>query len=456
MAGGIGSRLWPFSRKDYPKQFLPLAADNSMLQETITRLEGAGYSAPSIICNQNHRFLVAEHARSANMLIDRIILESQSRGTAFTAAIAALCALEKSPEALALLLPCDHYIERPAMLHEAISQAAPLARSGALVMFGVPPTAPKTGYGYIKTGMDNAVLEFTEKPDEATAAHYIAQGNYLWNAGIFLFPARRILEDLKALAPQTLIAAEESWAGAKSDLDFFRLPEQPVKDCPDISIDYAVLEKADNACIIPLQTRWSDIGSWQSLWNQMDKDPQGNASHGETVLEDVHNCLFYGAEGMTITALGTKDLAILADEDAILVADLSKTEHVPKIIKKLAETGSTKHRHHRQVWRPWGSYKILGSGERYILKRLSINPGAAISLQYHNHRAEHWVVVKGTVQVRKGESVQTLTADQSIYIPLGVHHRLENHEQESAELIEVQTGNYLDEDDIVRLSNPPK
>lgn len=453
MAGGIGSRLWPLSRKGFPKQFLPLTSDRSMLQDTVTRLNGAGYEPASVICNEQHRFLVAEHLRKSGAPCDKIILEAEGRGTAFTIAIAALAAQNESLDALILILPCDHYIEDPKGLHDAVKQGEEFASAGNLTVFGIPPTAPKTGYGYIEAD-GNTVKSFKEKPDEKTAKEYLEQGGYFWNAGIFLFPAETVLKRLKEFEPAVLKAAEESWRAVSKDLDFHRLPPEPLKDCPNISIDYAVLEKDDNVRVVPLETGWSDLGSWESVYAHMDKDAQGNAVDGEAILEDTQNSLIKAAQGLSVATIGLKNVAILADEDAVLVADLSKAESVAKIVKKLEEQGSSKHEEHRQVWRPWGSYKILGRGQRHLMKRLSINPGAALSLQYHNHRAEHWVVVRGEIKVQKDEEIRTLKANESIYIPIGAHHRIENESaDETAELIEVQTGDYLEEDDIVRLED---
>jgi mannose-1-phosphate guanylyltransferase/mannose-6-phosphate isomerase len=447
MAGGTGKRLWPLSKGSRPKQFLPLLGDHSLLQDTYQRLQHKGYASAAVIANEAHRFLVAQHLHDMGAQGGEIILEAHPRSTAFTVAIAALSARDKDPDALILLMPCDTYIEDTQRLHGAVEEAEKHARNGKLVIFGVPPTAPKTGYGYIHHDGQGAVLNFTEKPDAHTAAGYIEQGDYLWNAGMFLFSAAQIIEELAQHAPQVLEAAQESWAGMAPDLDFLRLPQEGAEDCPTISIDHAVLEKTHNAHVIALNTGWNEIGSWQSLWAQLDKDENGNAARGDTALRETTNSLLYGAQGMSVAALGVEGLAIIASEDAVLVADLNSAEHVASIAQKMEESAAAP----SQVWRPWGNYKILSCSDRYVVKRLTINPGASLSLQYHNHRAEHWVVVKGTIKVQKGKDLHVLTSGQSLYIPIVMHHRIENESAEIAEVIEVQTGDYLAEDDIVRL-----
>jgi mannose-1-phosphate guanylyltransferase/mannose-6-phosphate isomerase len=447
MAGGSGRRLWPLSKENHPKQFLPLLGEHSLLQDSYRRVEREGYAQPAVIASEEHRFLVAQHLQDIDAQGGDIILEAAPRSTAFTAAIAALAGMEKDPKALILLLPCDTYIEDMSALHTAVYAAQEHARSDKIVTFGVTPSAPKTGYGYIHHARGGEVLAFTEKPDEDTAKAYIEQGDYLWNAGMFLFSAQHMLREMRMHAPDVLDAAEKSWGGRSPDLDFLRLPVDVVAQCPNISIDYAVLEKTEHAHVVKLDTGWSDIGSWHSLWAQRDKDDDGNAVQGAATLTDVQNTIVHAAKGTHIAALGIENLAIIADEDSVLVADLSKAEHVGEIAKRIERSTPPP----RQVWRPWGNYKIVSQGERYVVKRLTINPGAALSLQYHNHRAEHWVVVKGAIKVQKGEETFELRADQSVYIPIGTHHRIENEGTESAEVIEVQTGDYLAEDDIVRL-----
>ena len=458
MAGGIGSRLWPLSRAAYPKQFLKLASENSMLQDTAARVSGAGFEPPTIICHQDHRFLVAEHFRQAGQTPRAIILEAEGRGTAFAIAIGALSAQARDAKALILVLSCDHAIKDVKKLQDAVKKASDAAAKGRLAVFGVNPASAHTGYGYIEAGKEDssgvsAVEKFTEKPDQKTADSYLKSGIHFWNSGIFLFSAAQILKEIEQFAPDVYKAALESWKTAQPDLDFIRLPEAPLKGCPKISIDYAVLEKSKNVSAVKLETGWSDLGSWQSVWDEAPKDAQGNAVRGDAVLLDTKNSLIQAHEKLTVAAIGLDNLAIIADEDAVLVADLSRAQDVAKIVAELDKRGNARHTEHLQVWRPWGNYKILDAGQGYLIKRLTINPGAALSLQYHNHRSEHWVVVKGQIEVTKDETKISLKVNESIYIPIGAHHRIENKGKVPAELIEVQTGEILKEEDIVRLED---
>lgn len=458
MAGGIGSRLWPLSRSSYPKQFLSLLSENSMLQDSIQRVTGSFYEKASVICNQEHRFLVAEHFRETGQEPENIILEAEGRGTAFSVAVAALSV--QDPDAFVLMLPCDHIIADGRALQKAVEGAVVPAQEGKLVVFGVKPETAHTGYGYIhiEDGGDDVpgLKSFTEKPSQETAEGYIKDGNYLWNAGILFFQARYILDEIEEHAPEVFRAAHESWENARLDLDFIRLAEEPAQDCPSISIDYAVLEKTKNIHAVKLDTKWSDVGSWQSVWNELPKDKDGNAIKGDAVLSDTGNSLVCAADRFTVATLGVQNLAIIADDDAILVADLKQSEKVSDIVAALKEKGSVKQTEHVQVYRPWGSYKVLEQGPNYQIKRLTISPGGAVSLQYHNHRAEHWVVVKGEIKVERDGEEKILKVNESVFIPIKAHHRISNDSKESAELIEVQTGDYLAEDDIVRLEDKYK
>lgn len=454
MAGGVGSRLWPRSRTARPKQFLALQSEQSMLQETAQRLEGAGFAPLSVICNQEHRFLAAWQMDEIGAK-SRIILEAEGRGTAFTVAVAALDALAQDKDALILMLPCDHAIEDGAAFIGAISEAAPAARFGRLAVLGVTAKTPHTGYGYIETGEAErgvfTVKSFHEKPDRKTAAEFLARGNFFWNAGIFLFPATKILEELNAYAPDVLQAAQESYSRAVQDLDFLRLG--PAAFAPKISIDVAVLEKSRAVCAVRLDGGWSDLGSWRAVWEEGEKDAQGNLLQGDVLALESANSLVHACGKQSVAALGIEDLMIIADEDAVLVMPMARAEEVSKIVAELKARGHAKYSDHPQIWRPWGNYRILDRGEGYLIKRLTINPGGAVSLQYHNHRAEHWVVVKGAIAVTHGEAEKNLKVNESLYIPRGEIHRISNNGSGPAEIIEVQTGDILEETDIVRLED---
>ncbi len=460
MAGGIGSRLWPLSRSGYPKQFLKLTSNQSMLQEAIERCMHPQFETPTIICNEQHRFLVAEHARQSGIKTSDIILEAQGQGTAFTIALAALKIMKTDPQGLIFVLPCDQLLKDPKALHSAILTAAPHSKEN-LFVFGVPPENPHTGYGYIEQGTEMAdglykVKSFKEKPDAQTAQTYLETGGYFWNSGIFLFSAALIINELETHAPQILIAAKQSLSGAVNDLDFIRLPLEPLKDCPNISIDYAVLEKSQNVALSKLHTKWSDLGSWASVWDNFDKDADNNVTRGDTLALDTHFSLLHAEGDITLAALGLEDIIIIADEDAVLVAPKSRSEEIGQIVKNLKARGSHKQDEHTKVFRPWGNYKVLKRGPGYLIKSLILNVDGAVSLQYHNHRAEHWVLISGQIKVECDGKETILMPNESAFIPLGAHHRMTNIGDTPAEIIEVQTGDKLIEDDIIRLEDKYK
>ncbi len=480
MSGGSGSRLWPQSRSLYPKQFLSLINENSLLQNTISRLEGlAELGKPFIIANEDHRFLVAEQLRQLDCKAEAIILEPVARNTAPAVALTALKALSSGyNDPVLLVMAADHEIQDMAAFHSAVDFALPAARGGKLVTFGIVPSHPETGYGYIKASVDHlddikhtaddreenetssqytnsfclAVDEFVEKPDLATAEQYLDEGGYYWNSGIFMFKASRYLEELKRFRPDILSACEQAIAIEHRDMDFVRLNEAAFLACPDESIDYAVMEKTQDAVVVPLDAGWSDVGSWSSLWDIAKKDEQGNAVQGDAMLHDTCDT-YIRSEKKLIATVGVKGLVIAESDDAILIADKSRVQDVKKIVERIKNEGRSEAKRHRKVYRPWGSYDSIDSGERYQVKRITVKPGAQLSLQKHYHRAEHWIVVKGTALVTNGEQEIMLTENQSTYIPIGVVHRLENPGKFDLELIEVQSGSYLGEDDIVRLED---
>ncbi|MFL1455447.1 mannose-1-phosphate guanylyltransferase/mannose-6-phosphate isomerase [Marinobacter sp. GN3S48] len=458
LSGGSGTRLWPLSREAYPKQFLPVVSDDSLLAETIERGLTLDNSARVMaITNEDHRFVVAAqlHAQAADRTAG-IILEPVGRNTAPAIALAALAAAEDNPEELLLVMPSDHVLKNLTAFREAVQKGADAARSGKLVTFGVVPASPHTGYGYIKAGARKNgyqdVATFVEKPDEATAERYLAEGDYFWNSGMFLFRADRYLQELGTHKPEMLKACREAWQQKQIDMDFTRVGKAAFESCPDDSIDYAVMEKTDDAVVVPLDAGWSDVGSWSALWEIQPQDSQGNVCRGDVITEDVSGSYIH-SEGRLIAALGVSDHVIVETDDVVLVADRNRVQDVKKLVAQVKAQGRLEHRFHKKVHRPWGTYEGIAMGERFQVKRITVNPGASLSLQKHHHRAEHWVVVKGTATVNRGEETLLLTEDQSTYIPLGVTHRLTNPGVIPLELIEVQTGSYLGEDDIVRLED---
>jgi mannose-1-phosphate guanylyltransferase/mannose-6-phosphate isomerase len=459
LSGGVGSRLWPLSRESYPKQLLPLVNESTLLQNTLKRIKDiANQSPPLIICNENHRFLVAEQLRTINISPKNIILEPLGRNTAPAAAVAALSAIDSDPEAILLILPADHIISNPEAFTEAVNAGIPLALNNHLVTFGIIPNAPETGYGYINaTDMVNnsvalSVKRFVEKPDYKTATAYIESGEYYWNSGMFLFKAAHYLKELENFAPDILTTSKQAFQNAKEDKDFLRLDETAFKTCPSESIDYAVMEKTNTAVVIPLDAGWNDVGSWSSLWEISEQDNEGNVTLGDVLAENVQDS-YLRAEHRLLTAIGVKDLMVIETADAILVANKDHVQDVKKIVSRLKADARSETELHSKVYRPWGSYESIDNEQRFQVKRITVNPGASLSLQMHYHRSEHWIIVQGTAKITRGEETMILSENQSTYIPLGVKHRLENPGKLPLEMIEVQSGSYLGEDDIVRFDD---
>ncbi|SUX38686.1 Mannose-1-phosphate guanylyltransferase 1 [Cedecea davisae] len=434
-----------------------------MLQTTVNRLDGFQCESPVVICNEQHRFIVAEQLRQLDRLTQNIILEPAGRNTAPAIALAALTALRsgQTEEPLILVLAADHMIQNEDAFRDAVSCAIPYAEAGKLVTFGIVPNQPETGYGYIRRGVaiashqENAafkVAEFVEKPDLCTAQSYVASGEYYWNSGMFLFRADRYLEELAKFRPDILAACEKAVANVAPDLDFVRVDEQAFLDCPDESIDYAVMEKTADAVVVPMDAGWSDVGSWSSLWEISDKDANGNVHHGDVISHETENSYIYAESGL-VTTVGVKDLVVVQTKDAVLVADRNHVQDVKKVVERLKNDGRHEHHNHREVYRPWGKYDSIDSGERYQVKRITVKPGEGLSLQMHHHRAEHWIVVAGTAKVTLGDEVKLLGENESIYIPLGMTHCLENPGKIPLDLIEVRSGTYLEEDDIVRFQD---
>jgi mannose-1-phosphate guanylyltransferase/mannose-6-phosphate isomerase len=456
LSGGSGTRLWPASREAHPKQFLPLVGDNSLLQSTWLRLAGLpDAAAPIVVGNEEHRFLVAEQLRAVGATPSAIILEPVARNTAPAIAVAALVALAEGNDPLLLVLPSDHLIRDEAGFRAAVQQARPAAEAGALVTFGIVPDGPETGFGYIKAGLGEGVRpveRFVEKPDYATAQVYVASGEYFWNSGMFLFRASRYLDELGATRPEMLARCRESVQAARRDADFLRLDKATFAASPSDSIDYAVMEKTLHAAVLPLDVGWNDVGSWSALWQVSEQDTEGNAHRGDVLAIDCRNTLVH-SERRLVALLGLDELVVIDTDDALLVAHRDKVQQVKDIVGRLKLDGRTHANLHRKVFRPWGSYDSIDNGERFQVKRIVVNPGAALSLQMHHHRAEHWIVVRGTARVTCDERVFTLRENESTFIPLGSKHRLENPGDAPLELIEVQSGNYLGEDDIVRFED---
>lgn len=462
MAGGNGTRLWPLSRGLYPKQFLTLQGSHTMLQNTLLRLSELHCVSPLVISNESHRFLVAEQLRELNMLSRNIILEPIGRNTAPAIALAAMQSQQQNndeSDPLLLVLAADHVIKDELAFCDAVKKAIPYAQSGKLVTFGIVPTAPETGYGYIQRGdaliLDSdksdayAVAEFVEKPDLVTAQHYIEKGSYYWNSGMFLFKASRYLSELKQHRPDIFDACQKSMAAISPDLDFIRVDKTAFTSCPDDSIDYAVMEKTLDAVVVPMDAGWSDVGSWSSLWEISEKDGMGNVSQGDVLLHNSANNYIF-AESSLVTTVGVTDLVIVQTKDAMLVAARDQVQDVKKIVELIKNNHRCEHHSHRVVYRPWGKYDSIDQGDRYQVKRISIKPGEQLSLQMHHHRAEHWVVVQGTAKVICGDEIRLLTENQSFYIPLGIKHSLENPGKIPLEVIEVRSGSYLEDDDIER------
>ena len=460
LSGGSGTRLWPLSRELYPKQLLPLVNDRTMIQDTALRLVGlAGVDPPVVVCNEQQRFMVAEQLRLVGIQPRAILLEPAGRNTAPAVALAAMAALEGSDpsgDLLLLVLPADHVIRDVAAFQAAVVQALPAARAGQLVTFGVVPTHAESGYGYIRKGAGPGpvvpVAEFVEKPDAARAAEFVASGEYLWNSGMFLFSARRYLEELARHAPAMAQACGRAFAGATRDLDFTRVPADLFAPCPSDSIDYAVMEKTDAAAVVPLAAGWSDVGSWASLKDALPGDARNNVEHGDVVSVDTSNCLLLSSSRLVAT-VGLKDHVVIETKDAVMVAPRDRVQDVKLLVNRLKELGRGEALAHREVFRPWGSYDSVDQGERFQVKRLTVKPGASMSLQMHHHRAEHWIVVSGTARITRGDEVFLLSENESTYIPIGARHRIENPGKVMLHMIEVQSGSYLGEDDIVRFED---
>lgn len=464
LSGGSGTRLWPLSRSSYPKQFLPITEEKTLFQLTLERISIlnqalANFQNPIIVTNENHRFIVAEQLRLQKNSA-QILLEPVARNTAPAIAAAAELALSRGEDPVLLILAADHVIEQQEAFNQAVAVGLSAAESGKLVTFGIVPTAPETGYGYIKAQQkveqselkSYPVTEFVEKPNRATAEQYVADGSYLWNSGMFMFKASTYLQELEKFNPAIAKNAKNALQNSKNDLDFVRLDKTSFEQCPEDSIDYAVMEKTEHVVVVPLDANWNDVGAWNSVWEVSQKDENGNSLRGDVIAQDTHNSLIH-AENRLVSALGLENVVVIETADAVLVADQSKVQDIKKIVEKLKSNQRCEVDAHRKVYRPWGSYDSIDQGSRYQVKCIVVNPGQKLSLQMHHHRAEHWIVVNGTAKVRKGDETVILTENQSIYIPLGETHALENPGKVPLELIEVQSGSYLGEDDIVRFED---
>ncbi|WHI50751.1 mannose-1-phosphate guanylyltransferase/mannose-6-phosphate isomerase [Microbulbifer sp. MLAF003] len=458
LCGGTGSRLWPLSREAYPKQFLPLIGSETMLQATVRRLEGIQQlQAPILVCNEEHRFAAAEQLQEIGHGTQSILLEPCARNTAPAIALAALAALEGGDDPLLLVLPADHAVADVTTFQEAVQSASALAEQGHLVTFGIVPTRAETGYGYIRRGelltaKAWKVAEFVEKPDSQAAESYLTGGEHCWNSGMFLFRASRYLEELGQHRGDILTACREAYKGAVRDLDFTRVNKVAFAACADESVDYAVMELTESAAVVPMDAGWSDVGSWLGLWELAERDTDDNLLHGDILLEESEGCLVR-SESRLVSLLGVKDLIVVDTDDALLIAEKQRVQEVKKLVNSLKRSGRSEAQRHRKVYRPWGYYDSIDAGPRFQVKRIVVKPGQQLSLQMHHHRAEHWIVVRGTAKVTRGEEELLITENQSTYIPLGVVHRLENPGTIPLELIEVQSGSYLGEDDIVRFDD---
>ena len=475
LSGGSGTRLWPLSREKYPKQLLPLIGDDSLLQATVRRVEGIADAtlAPTlVVCNEEYRFVIAEQLR----LIGKsgaIVLEPIGRNTAPALTLAAMTAIKNGEDPVLLVMPADHVITNTQEFQDKVRQGSTLAEAGAVVTFGISPDSPETGYGYIQSGADYTVAgevktidakliaRFVEKPDLKTAQSYLDAGTYLWNSGLFMMRASVWLAAIKICRPDILSACQNAWNAGSTDGEFIRVHKDTFARCPADSIDYAVMERlASNTAkkslpvgvVIPLNAGWSDVGAWDALWKVLPKDDIGNVAQGDVMLQDCSNTLAI-SEGRLVACVGVSDLVVIETADAILVAHKDKTQDVKLIVDRLKGQGRTESSIHRKVFRPWGSYDGVDTGERFQVKRIVVKPGGRLSLQMHHHRAEHWIVVSGTAQVTKGDSTFLLSENESTFIPLGITHRLENPGRVDLEMIEVQSGSYLGEDDIVRFED---
>ncbi|MBL1457700.1 MAG: mannose-1-phosphate guanylyltransferase/mannose-6-phosphate isomerase [Methylophaga sp.] len=456
LSGGSGSRLWPLSRKNKPKQFLTLFNDSSMFQSTLTRLNGLdSLEAPLIVCNNEHRFMVAEQLQEIGLEANGIILEPCARNTAPAIALAALKAMDNGEDPLLLILAADHLISDVTAFHKAIEQARKLAEQDKLVTFGIQPQSAHTGYGYIEAeekSKPSSVKRFIEKPDLTTAESYLSAGNFFWNSGMFLFKASAYIKELARFSPEMLSSCKQSLEKAVIDLDFVRVDPELFEQSPSDSIDYAVMEKTDKAMVVPLDAGWSDVGSWSSLWEAFTRDDDQNVLIGDVLVENVHNAYIH-SENRLVTVLGLDDVIVVETHDAVMVAHKDQAQKVKTIVEELTRQNRKEVITHRKCYRPWGNYDSVDMGDRFQVKRILVNPGASLSLQMHYHRAEHWVVVSGTAEVTRDEEVMLLGENESTFIPLGSVHRLRNPGRVPLEIIEVQSGSYLEEDDIIRLKD---
>lgn len=459
LSGGSGTRLWPVSRASFPKQLWPLVSDRSMIQETALRAAGPGFAAPIIVANQEHRFLIGEQLREAGISNARIVLEPVGRNSAPAIAAAALLAAKTNPDAVLWMMAADASIADVPALHTALDIAVTAARAGNFVTFGMKPTSPETGFGYIETGAEltaipgaHKVARFVEKPDAATAQRYAADGHHLWNSGMFVFTARTLIDEMQANAPAVIAAVQAALSAAHDDLDFIRLDPEAFATAPNISLDYAVAERTAHAVVVPADLGWSDVGSWSALWDLGAKDTAGNVALGDVLLEAAENC-YVRSDNRLTAVVGLTDAIIVTTDDAVLAMHRDHAQDVKKIVDRLRASGRAEASAHARCYRPWGFYESLIAGERFQVKRIVVKPGEKLSLQKHFHRAEHWVVVAGTALVTRDEEQVMLRENESIYLPLGCVHRLENPGRIPLTLIEVQSGSYLGEDDIVRLQD---
>lgn len=459
LSGGSGTRLWPLSRALRPKQLLPLVNESTMIQDTVARIQNvAGVVAPIIVCNQEHRFTIAEQMRESHVHPTAMILEPLGRNTAPAVAVSALRGLQEDENPVLLVLPADHVIRDREQFELAIAAGEKAAKNGYLVTFGIVPDAPETGYGYIKSRSESVaentfqVEKFVEKPDAETARNYIQEGGYYWNSGMFMFRADRFIDELKKLNAEMYEACKLAIEKAQIDMDFTRLDKESFERCPSDSIDYAVMEKTDAAVVIPVDIGWNDIGSWSALWEVSSADEQGNVTHGDVYTVDTGNS-YIRADNRLVATVGLKDHVVVETADAVLVAHKNSAQDVKHIVDALKKESREEVNIHRKAYRPWGAYESIDMSDRFQVKRITVNPGARLSLQLHHHRAEHWIVVQGTARVTCGEKEFLLSENESTYIPLGEKHRLENAGKIPLEIIEVQTGSYLGEDDIVRFDD---
>ena len=460
LSGGSGTRLWPLSRDLYPKQFLSLTSDLTMFQDTVERLRGLTAEPPVVVCNEQHRFIVAEQLRQMGSQATSIVLEPVGRNTAPAVAVAALAALRaqasEAADPVLLVMPADHVISHPQRFHAAVENGFRAALEGQLVTFGIVPTKAETGYGYIRRGESlggvHRVAAFVEKPDLARAEGYVASGEYFWNSGMFMFSARRYLAELERYAPEMRLACEAAFHEASKDLDFTRLSKEAFGRCPSDSIDYAVMEKTDSAVMVALDVGWSDVGSWSALHEAAAEDPSANVTRGDVVSEATTGCYLYSSHRLVAT-VGVTDMVVIETKDAVMVAPKDRVQEVKNLVGRLKQMGRSETQMHREVFRPWGSYDSVDGGDRFQVKRIKVNPGGALSLQMHHHRAEHWIVVSGTAEITCNDKVFLLAENQSTYIPVGATHRIANPGKVPLHIIEVQSGSYLGEDDIVRFED---